>query len=152
MKLPFSDSFRDVFRQRVWTLDRMAVIHLQSAYRSFLYPPSFFSQHLPLILPRPLLRIFSRPLLRICHSRSLRIVFSVHLIVSPSPDVVFKGSSIFFCALTEVVLVPYCTSIITALYKGVLVQPLAVEFAPSQQVSIIGLAMGSLSHRLPHIN
>jgi len=65
MKLPPSDSFRDVFRQRVWTLDRMAVIHLQSAYRSFLYPPSFFPQHLPLILPRPLLHI--------CHSHTHRI-------------------------------------------------------------------------------
>src|SRR6218665_1450931 len=65
MKSPPSDSFRDVFRQRVWTLDRMTVIHLQSAYRSFLYPPSFFSQNLPLIL--------SRPLLLICHSHTHHI-------------------------------------------------------------------------------
>jgi len=46
----------------------------------------------------------------------------------------------------EVVLVPYCTSIITALYRGVFFQPLAVEFAPSQQMSIICLDIGSLSH------
>jgi|SRR6218665_239492 len=148
MKSLPSDSFRDACG--LWTEWPLSICNvLISLFCTIL---RFFSQHLPLILPRPLLRIFSRPLLRICHSRSLRIVFSVHLIVSPSPDVVFKGSSIFFCALTEVVLVPYCTSIITALYKGVFVQPLAVEFAPSQQVSIIGLAIGSLSHRLPHIN
>src|SRR6218665_957049 len=49
----------------VWTLDRMVVIHLQPAYRSFLYSASFFSQQLPLILPRSLLRI--------CHSRTYRI-------------------------------------------------------------------------------
>src|SRR6218665_1871475 len=115
MKSLPSDRFRDAYG--LWTEWPLIIIHLQSAYRSFLYPPSFFSQHL-LILPRPLLRIFPRPLLRICLSRSLRIVSSVHLIVPLSPEVVFNGSSIFFCALTEVVLVPYCTSIITAILKG----------------------------------
>src|SRR6218665_2373033 len=139
MELPPSDRFRDVFRQRVWTLDRMAVIHLQSAYRSFLYTLLRSSLNTPLILPRPLLHI--------CHFHTHRI--SVLLIVSPSPDVVFKGSpcsSIFFCGFTGVVLLPYCTAIITALHKGVFFQPLAVEFVPPQQVSIICLDIGSLSH------
>jgi len=45
-----------------------------------------------------------------------------------------------------VVLVPYCTSIITALNRGVFFQIQAVEFGASQQVSIICPAIGSLSH------
>jgi len=36
---------------------------------------------------------------------------------------------------------------LTALYRGVFYHPLAVEFSPSQQVSIISLDIGSLSHR-----
>src|SRR6218665_2910259 len=140
MELPPSDRFRDVFRQRVWTLDRMAVIHLQSAYRSFLYTLLLSSLNTSLLS-------FLDPFFT--SVTSIRIVFSVHLIVSPSPDVVFKGSpcsSIFFCGFTGVVLLPYCTAIITALHKGVFFQPLAVEFVPPQQVSIICLDIGSLSH------
>src|SRR6218665_525092 len=72
MELPPSDRFRDVFRQRVWTLDRMAVIHLQSAYRSFLYTLLRSSLNTSLLS-------FLDPFFT--SVTSIRIVFSVHLIV-----------------------------------------------------------------------
>src|SRR6218665_2826869 len=75
----------------------MAVSRLQSAKRSFLCPPSFFSQHLPLNLPLPLLRT--------CRSRTyfLSISWYLHLQMLSSKIGEQRSlcSSIFFSALTE---------------------------------------------------
>src|SRR6218665_1338239 len=63
---------------------------------SFLYPSSFFSQHLPLNLPRPLLRT--------CHSRTYFLSISSYLHLQMSSKIGEQGSlcsSISFSALTE---------------------------------------------------
>src|SRR6218665_3074693 len=102
MKLPPSDSFRDVFRQRVWTLNRMAVIHLQSSYRSF----STLLRSSPNNSLLSFLDPFFASVTLVC------AVFSVHLIVSPSPDVVFEGSHWF----VDFLLCPYRGRIGSILY------------------------------------
>src|SRR6218665_560444 len=114
---------------------------------SFLYPSSFFSQHLPLNPPRPLLRT--------CHSRTYFMSISSYLHLQMlSSKIGEQGSpcsSIFFNALTE----GHCTprgrvgSIRYVDYHRPLLRcllsALAAEFSPSQQMSIISLDIGSLS-------
>src|SRR6218665_3157276 len=75
----------------------MAVIRLQSAYISFLYPPSFFPRPPPLTPPRPLLRT--------CHFRTYFLSTSPYLHLQMLSSKIGEQSSlcssIFFSALTE---------------------------------------------------
>src|SRR6218665_678870 len=76
----------------------MAVIRLQSAYISFLYPPSFFPRPPPLTPPRPLLPP--------CHFRTYFLSTSSYLHLQMLSSKIGEQSSllcssIFFNALTE---------------------------------------------------
>src|SRR6218665_3707645 len=78
----------------------MAVVRLQSAWRSFLYPPSFFSQHLPLNLPRPLLRTCN--LLRGLFSILLRSSLNTFLLTFPDLFFALATSVRIFCPLHRI--------------------------------------------------
>src|SRR6218665_398012 len=115
---------------------------------SFLYPSSFFSQHLPLNLPRPLLRT--------CHSRTYFLSISSYLHLQMSSKIGEQSSlcsSISFSALTEGPCTPRgrVGSIRYVDYHRPLQRCLLSAFSgrdlPTQQVSIISLDISSLSHR-----
>src|SRR6218665_81039 len=115
-------------------MDRMAVIHLQSAYRSFFYPP-FFLLSTPLSYPSSTSSShLSLPYI----SYFLSISSYLHLQMLSSK---IEEQSRPVRRFPSKPLHTVCIRQLSPPF-----QPLAVEFTLSHQVSIICLAVGSLSH------